>query len=95
MPVSDEGHERRRLRVHELREFNVQYQCFACSRYVNVGLTYLRQISFAKFDIKVHTDKGENINFPLANNVPYPLIYNRFVQRRRIIQNYGMTSGPL
>lgn len=29
-----------------------------CSRYVNVGLFYLRQIFFAKFDIKVHTDQG-------------------------------------
>lgn len=27
------------------------------SRYVNVGLFYLRQIFFAKFDLKVHTDK--------------------------------------
>lgn len=28
------------------------------SRYVNVGLFYLRQLFFAKFDIKVHTDQG-------------------------------------
>lgn len=28
------------------------------SRYVNVGLFYLRQLFFAKFDMKVHTDKG-------------------------------------
>ncbi|KAG6335973.1 hypothetical protein ID866_3126 [Astraeus odoratus] len=27
------------------------------SRYVNVGLFYLRQLFFAKFDLKVHTDK--------------------------------------
>jgi hypothetical protein len=25
---------------------------------VNVGLFYLRQLFFAKFDLKVHTDKG-------------------------------------
>lgn len=31
-----------------------------CSRYVNVGLFYLRQLFFAKFDIKVHTDQGKN-----------------------------------
>ena len=30
-----------------------------CSRYVNVGLFYLRQLFFAKFDLKVHTDKGK------------------------------------
>jgi Zn-dependent oligopeptidase len=29
------------------------------SRYVNVGLFYLRQLFFAMFDLKVHTDKGE------------------------------------
>jgi hypothetical protein len=28
------------------------------SRYVNVGLFFLRQVFFAKFDIKVHTDQG-------------------------------------
>jgi Zn-dependent oligopeptidase len=27
------------------------------SRYVNVGLYYLRQVFFAKFDLKVHVDK--------------------------------------
>jgi metallopeptidase MepB len=39
--------------------------CYGCnllnrvhSRYVNVGLFYLRQVFFAKFDIKVHTDQG-------------------------------------
>ncbi|KIY67106.1 metallopeptidase MepB [Cylindrobasidium torrendii FP15055 ss-10] len=32
------------------------------SRYVNVGLFNLRQIFFAKFDIKVHTDSEENAN---------------------------------
>ncbi|KAK0244414.1 metallopeptidase MepB [Armillaria nabsnona] len=29
------------------------------SRYVNVGLFYLRQLFFAKFDIKVHTDQED------------------------------------
>ena len=28
------------------------------SRYVNAGLFYLRQLFFATYDIKVHTDKG-------------------------------------
>jgi Zn-dependent oligopeptidase len=27
------------------------------SRYINVGLYYLRQLFFAKFDLKVHVDK--------------------------------------
>lgn len=31
---------------------------FHTSRYVNAGLFYLRQLFFATFDIKVHTDKG-------------------------------------
>ena len=30
----------------------------ASSRYVNVGIYYLRQIFFAKYDIKLHTDLG-------------------------------------
>jgi Zn-dependent oligopeptidase len=29
------------------------------SRYVNVGLFYLRQLFFAWFDYRVHTDKGK------------------------------------
>jgi Zn-dependent oligopeptidase len=32
-----------------------------CSRYVNVGLFYLRQLFFANFDMKVHTDKSKFI----------------------------------
>jgi len=28
------------------------------SRYINVGLYCLRQLFFAKFDLKVHVDKG-------------------------------------
>ena len=31
---------------------------FYHSRYVNAGLYYLRQLFFARYDIKVHTDKG-------------------------------------
>ena len=30
------------------------------SRYVNVGLFYLRQVFFARFDLHVHTHKGES-----------------------------------
>lgn len=40
------------------------------SRYVNVGLYYLRQVFFAKYDIKVHTDKGM---LPIS---PCSILYN-------------------
>ncbi|KAF9468572.1 hypothetical protein BDZ94DRAFT_1153665 [Collybia nuda] len=39
------------------------------SRYVNVGLFYLRQVFFAKFDIKVHTDKEDADYTNLWNNL--------------------------
>lgn len=39
------------------------------SRYVNVGLFYLRQIFFAKFDIKVHTDKESMDYTKLWNDI--------------------------
>lgn len=31
------------------------------SRYVNVGLFYLRQLFFAKFDLKVHVDNSQSL----------------------------------
>ncbi|KAJ3573206.1 hypothetical protein NP233_g2580 [Leucocoprinus birnbaumii] len=39
------------------------------SRYVNVGLFYLRQLFFAKFDYKVHTDKDKADYTQLWNNM--------------------------
>ncbi|KAF4590074.1 hypothetical protein EYR40_009527 [Pleurotus pulmonarius] len=39
------------------------------SRYVNVGLFYLRQLFFAKFDIKVHTDKESEDYSALWNSL--------------------------
>lgn len=33
------------------------------SRYVNVGLFYLRQIFFAKFDMTVHTEQGQPVYY--------------------------------
>jgi metallopeptidase MepB len=39
------------------------------SRYVNVGLFYLRQLFFAKFDIKVHTDQDADDYTVLWNNM--------------------------
>ncbi|KAG6830705.1 hypothetical protein H0H92_015181 [Tricholoma furcatifolium] len=39
------------------------------SRYVNVGLFYLRQLFFAKFDLKVHTDQNAEDYTALWNNL--------------------------
>ncbi|ETW81741.1 Metallo peptidase M3A [Heterobasidion irregulare TC 32-1] len=39
------------------------------SRYVNVGLFYLRQLFFAKFDLKVHTDKDATDYTALWNDL--------------------------
>ncbi|KAL5513671.1 PRD1 [Sanghuangporus vaninii] len=39
------------------------------SRYINVGLFYLRQLFFAKFDIKVHTDREPTDYTALWNNL--------------------------
>lgn len=39
------------------------------SRYVNIGLFYLRQLFFAKFDIKVHTDKKPTDYTKLWNDI--------------------------
>ncbi|EJC99683.1 Metalloprotease [Fomitiporia mediterranea MF3/22] len=39
------------------------------SRYVNIGLYYLRQLFFAKFDIKVHTDQEPTDYTALWNNL--------------------------
>ncbi|KAA1469830.1 metallopeptidase MepB [Dentipellis sp. KUC8613] len=39
------------------------------SRYVNVGLFYLRQLFFAKFDLKVHTDQDATDYTALWNNL--------------------------
>jgi len=38
-------------------------------RYINVGLQYLRQVFFAKFDLKVHTEKGSEDNTKLWNTL--------------------------
>ncbi|KAJ6619446.1 hypothetical protein B0H10DRAFT_2025622 [Mycena sp. CBHHK59/15] len=48
------------------------------SRYVNVGLLYLRQVFFAKFDIKVHTDQeGED----------YTLLWNKLRERISLVKS--------
>lgn len=43
------------------------------SRYVNVGLFNLRQVFFAKYDIKVHTDKGMHQSY-----YAHYCVFNRF-----------------
>jgi len=43
------------------------------SRYVNVGLFYLRQLFFAKFDLKVHTDQGNAIRYPSSTNLMFEI----------------------
>ncbi|CCM06153.1 uncharacterized protein FIBRA_09626 [Fibroporia radiculosa] len=39
------------------------------SRYVNVGLYYLRQVFFGKYDIRVHTDKESTDHTALWNDL--------------------------
>ncbi|TDL22641.1 Metalloprotease [Rickenella mellea] len=50
------------------------------SRYVNVGLFYLRQLFFAKFDIKVHTDKEAT---------DYTLLWNELRQSITLLKSSG------
>ena len=38
---------------------------------MNVGLFYLRQLFFAKFDLKVHTDKGKFTDHLIACSAQY------------------------
>ncbi|KAJ7212164.1 metallopeptidase MepB [Mycena pura] len=54
------------------------------SRYVNVGLFFLRQVFFAKFDIKVHTDQdGED----------YTLLWNRLREEISLVKSGQLTPG--
>ena len=48
------------------------------SRYVNVGLFYLRQLFFAKFDLKVHTDQGKRYSISISNESD---VQNQFKNR--------------
>jgi len=45
---------------------------------VNVGLFYLRQLFFAKFDLKVHTDQGSEDYTQLWNNLREKLSLVRY-----------------
>ncbi|KAF8208884.1 metallopeptidase MepB [Mycena galopus ATCC 62051] len=48
------------------------------SRYVNVGLFYLRQVFFAKFDIKVHTDQESE---------DYTLLWNSLREKISLVKS--------
>ncbi|RDB18055.1 Thimet oligopeptidase [Hypsizygus marmoreus] len=53
------------------------------SRYVNVGLFYLRQLFFAKFDLKVHTDK---------ESADYTYLWNTLREKVSLLK--GLTHTP-
>ncbi|KAG6866294.1 hypothetical protein C0991_006390 [Blastosporella zonata] len=54
------------------------------SRYVNVGMFYLRQLFFAKFDLKVHTEReGED----------YTALWNNLREQISLVKNITPTPG--
>jgi metallopeptidase MepB len=53
------------------------------SRYVNVGLFYLRQLFFAKYDLKVHTDK---------ESADYTALWNKMREEISLVK--GDKPGP-
>ncbi|KAJ7366807.1 metallopeptidase MepB [Mycena albidolilacea] len=65
--------------------------CYGCnllnrihSRYVNVGLFYLRQVFFAKFDIKVHTDQESE---------DYTLLWNSLREKISLVKSEKPCPG--
>ncbi|KAJ6584908.1 hypothetical protein B0H19DRAFT_926190 [Mycena capillaripes] len=54
------------------------------SRYVNVGLFYLRQVFFAKFDIKVHTDQESE---------DYTLLWNSLREQISLVKSEKPCPG--
>ncbi|KAJ7626668.1 metallopeptidase MepB [Mycena polygramma] len=48
------------------------------SRYINAGLSFLRQVFFAKFDIKVHTDQESE---------DYTLLWNNLREKISLVQS--------
>lgn len=59
------------------------------SRYVNVGLFYLRQVFFAKFDIKVHTSSGTR---PFMRLAP---IVELFLRGQGVTRRFGARFASL
>ncbi|KAL4250649.1 peptidase M3 family protein [Abortiporus biennis] len=54
------------------------------SRYVNVGLFYLRQLFFANFDIKVHTAK---------DSADYTVLWNELRENISLVKGGKLTTG--
>ncbi|KDQ54110.1 hypothetical protein JAAARDRAFT_136150 [Jaapia argillacea MUCL 33604] len=54
------------------------------SRYVNIGLFYLRQLFFGKFDIKVHTDKDAS---------DYTALWNGLRESVSLVKGGKLTPG--
>ncbi|KAJ3875744.1 hypothetical protein F5051DRAFT_333312 [Lentinula edodes] len=57
------------------------------SRYVNVGLFYLRQVFFAKFDIKVHTSSGS------LEDQDYTALWNSLRESISLVKSGKLTPG--
>ncbi|KAJ6508867.1 metallopeptidase MepB [Mycena sanguinolenta] len=57
------------------------------SRYVNVGLFFLRQVFFAKFDIKVHTDQGA------LQAEDYTLLWNNLREKISLVKSEKPCPG--
>lgn len=58
----------------------------ACSRYVNVGLFYLRQLFFANFDLSVH-------NNSLDVNTDYTKLWNELREQISLVQGGAYQPG--
>ncbi|KAI0771258.1 Metalloprotease [Trametes elegans] len=54
------------------------------SRYVNVGLFYLRQIFFAQFDLKVHTDQEPT---------DYTKLWNELREKISLVKGHDLGAG--
>lgn len=57
----------------------LDYNFIIDSRYVNVGLFYLNQVSFSAFDLRVHMDQGQSLacDYMLARTDTVRTTFNR------------------
>lgn len=75
----------------------------SCSRYVNVGLFYLRQLFFANFDLKVHTDQGMYqsrfliaaivFSHPTPDAADYTELWNSMREKISLVKGKDLGSG--